>query len=175
MRTGWPVIGSVLILAAGVSFGATRLAVRGVRGIGSAPQEFAMLQNYLDVTPDQRKALADIDARYGSARPALRDRVWQTRDELIAALQDPNSTRKQALDRAKRFCEAQQALQLNTVEYMVELRGRLTAAQKAKLAGMVGRGMCTLTGGPCPHGIGGGMGGAGGGVCGGCGRRGGAP
>jgi Spy/CpxP family protein refolding chaperone len=102
--------------------------------------------------------------------------VWQTRDELIAVLEDPKSTREQALDRAKRFCAAQQALQLNTVEYMVELRGHLTPAQKTKLAGMVGRGMCALTGGPCRRGMGGEMGGPrGGGFCGGRGSGGGAP
>lgn len=178
MRRGWLAVVGLLILVAAVSYGATRLAVRGA-GVQAAPcPAFAALQDYLGVTPDQQKQLAGINAQYGAVRPELRDRVWQTRDELIAALENPKSTRAQAVEKARQFCAAQQAMQMNSVEYMIELRQHLTPAQKQKLGGLVGRGMCALTGGQCPRGMGGGMGGPGGGgngLCGGRGWRGGRP
>jgi len=169
-------MGGVLALVAVVSYAATRVALRSARGTAVTPPAFAVLQDFLGVTSDQRSALASIDAHYGAVRPALRNRVWQARDELIGVLEDPKSTRGQALDKARRFCAAQEALQVNTVEYMFELRRHLNPAQRAKLAGLVGRGMCALTGGPCPRGMGRGMGlGPGGGSCGGRGWRGGRP
>jgi Spy/CpxP family protein refolding chaperone len=179
-------IAILLILVVAVSYGATRLAVRTTRVRPATCQALSALEDYLAVTPGQKQALAAVDAQFGAARPQLRDHVWQTRDELVATLEDPNSTRAQAVEKARQFCAAQKAMQLNTVEYMVELRQHLTPAQRQKLAGLVGRGMCTLTGGPCGrgmgrgmgNGMGGGMGGPGGrgnGFCGGRGMSGGGP
>ena len=180
MRKRWLAVVGLLILVAAVSYGATRLAVRNARVQPPAPAAFAALQDYLEVTPDQQKQLAGVNEQYGAVRPELRDRVWQTRDELIAVMEDPKSTREQAVEKAKQFCSAQEAMQVNTVEYMIELRQHLTPAQKQKLGGLVGRGMCALTGGQCPRGMGvggsmGGPGGGGNGFCGGRGLRGGRP
>ncbi len=187
MRRVLAIVG-LLVLIAAVSFGATRLAVRTTQVRPQTCQALAALEDYLAVTPDQKKALAGIDVQFETQRPLLRDRVWQTRDDLIAVLEDPNSTRAQAVEKTRQFCAAQQAMQLNTVEYMVELRQHLTPAQRQKLTGLVGRGMCALTGGPCPRGMGrgmgggmgmgrgmGGAGGGGNGYCGGRGMRGGGP
>jgi len=160
------VLGAVflVILLAAVSYGATRLVVRKTAAAGlSACPAFGVLQDYLGLTPEQRDKLASVDAQFAAVRPQLRSRVWETRDDLIATLQDPNSTRAQAVEKAREFCAAQQAIQINTVEYITELRQHLTPAQQQKLAGLVGRGMCALTGGPCGgrgagRGSGGGMG-----------------
>lgn len=150
-------VGLVIFLAA-VSYGATRLVVRGTAAGQPACPAFGVLQDYLELTPEQREKVASIDARFAAVRPQLRSRVWQTRDELIATLQDPNSTRAQAVEKAKEFCDAQQAMQVNTVEYIVELRRHLTPAQQQRLSSLVGRGMCALTGGPCGRGAGRGAG-----------------
>ena len=45
-----------------------------------------MLQNYLELTPDQRKAMAEVDAKYAKTRPELRENLWKAGDELIAVL-----------------------------------------------------------------------------------------
>ena len=170
-------IAALVVLGVG-SFAATRLAVRGLCNGVRAPMAFAVLQDYLELSSQQRKALEEADARYASVRPALRDAVIEARDGLLNVLEDPKSDREEAVRAAKRFCRAQEALQLNTVEYMVELRGHLNASQKKKLAGLMGRGMCALTGGPCQGGMGLGPGrgmggGQGAGFCGGQGWRGG--
>lgn len=171
------VIGALVVLGVG-SFAATRLAVRGLCSGTKAPVAFAVLQDYLELTPQQRTALQEADADYASVRPALRDAVIEARDGLLKVLEDPKSDREATVSAAKRFCRAQEALQLNTVEYMVELREHLDASQKKKLAGLMGRGMCALTGGPCPGGMGLGRGrgmggGQGAGLCDGQGWRGG--
>lgn len=152
------VAAGLLVLVAAVAYGATKLVVRRTVATPPACPAFDVLQDYLGLTSEQRQKLAEVDARYATVRPQLRNRVWETRDELIATLQDPNSTRAQAVERARQFCAAQQAMQINTVEYMVELRERLTPPQREKLAGLIGRGMCALTGGPCGPGMGRGRG-----------------
>jgi|GEM_PF-1221327 len=164
MRRALVLVG-LLVLMAAVAYGATRLAVRSARVQPPTCQALATLEDYLAVTPDQREVMSGIDAKYAAIRPGLRDRVWQTRDELIATLKDPSSTREQAVEKAKEFSEAQEAMQTNTVEYVMELRQHLTPAQKQKLTGLLGRGMCALTGGQCRRGMGTGMGpGMGGGM-----------
>lgn len=113
---------------------------------------FAMLQQYLGLTAAQRDATAGIDERYGRERPVLRQELWDARDNLLSVLQDSNSTQQQAVAAAKQFGAAQQALQLNTISYAFELRKHLTPQQRAKMHGLLGRGMCAAT---CGAGLGG--------------------
>lgn len=149
-------IGVLIVLGVG-SFAATRLTLQSQPAVSEAHVSFQALQDYLEMTPDQRGAMQGIDVQFSQVRPKLATEVLDARDDLLAALQNPDSTPQQALAATKRFCKAQEALQVNTVEYMVALRGHLNADQKDKLAGLVGRGMCALTGGLC-HGPGQGRG-----------------
>ena len=117
----------------------------------------------------QREALAGIDTEFAKQRPALRQGLWQARDELLRVLKDPDSTRADAVAAVERFGAAQQALQRNTIEYVFELRRHLAPAQREKMIGVMGQGMCALTCGP---GMGRGCGGQGRGSCGFGGGRG---
>ncbi|MGI6296830.1 MAG: Spy/CpxP family protein refolding chaperone [Armatimonadota bacterium] len=142
-------IGVLVVLGVG-SFAATRLAVQGPCSITGVPAAFAALQDYLELTPAQRTAMRATDRRFAEIRPELKSDVIEARDRLLATIQNTESTPEQTLQATRRFCRAQEALQVNTVEYMVALRGHLNKAQKEKLGGFVERGMCALTGGVCP-------------------------
>lgn len=152
-------VGVLIILGIG-SFAATRMGRRSPHCAGcEAPVAFAALQDYLLLSNAQRSAMQEIDARFSVTRPKLSAETYDARDELLKALQNPDSTPEQTLAATRRFCRAQEALQLNTVEYMIELRAHLSPTQKTKMSDLIGRGMCSLTGGPCKgHGMGGGMG-----------------
>ena len=148
MKRRWLVLVAILLAMGAASYAATRLINRPPRVPGAPCPGFAALQDYLDLTLDQRKALAEIDAQYAESRPLLRERFRQARDDLIAVLRDPNSTQGQATAAVKRFGAAQQAMQLNTVSYTFELRKHLTKAQKERMVGLMGRGMCAKSCGP---------------------------
>lgn len=149
-------IGVLVVLGVG-SFAATRLAVQGPCSLTGTPAAFAALQDYLELTPAQRTAMRATDRHFAETRPKLKSDVIESRDALLRTIQDTQSSREQTLEATRRFCRAQEAMQVNTVEYMVALRGHLTKAQKEKLGGFVERGMCALTGGVC-HGRGHGLG-----------------
>ncbi len=153
-------IGVLIVLGVG-SFAATRLAIQGPCSLTGTPAAFAALQDYLELTPAQRTAMSAIDAHFAQTRPELKSDVIKARDELLRTIQNTQSTSEQTLEATRRFCRAQEALQVNTVAYMMALRGHLNPAQKEKLGGFLERGMCALTGGVCygqGHGRGRGMG-----------------
>ena len=151
MKKRWLILIAILLAMAAASYAAARLVSRpGVPPGGPPCPGFAALQDYLQLTPDQRTALAGVDARYGDSRPRLRDEFRQARDELVAVLHDPNSTEDQAIAAVKRFGTAQQAMQLNTVSYTFELRKHLTEEQKERMVGLIDRGMCVKSCGPGP-------------------------
>ncbi len=160
MRKRWLILIAVLLAMGIASYAAARLATRPAGPQGAPCPGFAVLQDYLQLTPNQRLALAEVDAKYADSRPRLRDKFREARDELVAVLHDPNSTEDQAIAAVKRFGEAQQAMQLNTVSYTFELRKHLTKEQKEKMFGLIDRGMC---GRSCGGGPGMGWGGPGGG------------
>lgn len=167
-RQSWIWLVVVFVALAAGSYAATRL-VQNTRQPQTPPAApgFAVLQDYLQLTPDQRQALAAVDQRYAAVRPELRDRLWEARDNLLNVMGDPNSTSQQAVAAAKKFGAAQQAMQLNTIEYTYQMRKHLTPAQREKLVSTMGRGMCAMTCGP---GSGRGMGGRGNGPCQGAGQ-----
>lgn len=144
----------VLLLGAG-AFAASRLISGQPRLAQATPPGFGLVQDYLGLTPEQREKFAQVDARFGRERLQLRERIWQAREDVVEVLRDPASTREQALDAVDRLGEAQREMQRNTVEYLFELRRHLTSAQREKLIGTMGRGMCASA---CGLGAGRGMG-----------------
>lgn len=163
MRKGWILLVAVLLALGAASYAAARLVAQGGATACAAPPGLAMLQDHLQLTPAQRRAVAEVDARFAAARPALRDDALQARDQLLEVLHDPNSTAEDARAAVRRFGEAQQAMQMNTIEYTFELRRYLTPEQREKMVNTMGRGICALTYGP---GSGRGWGGQGKGPCG---------
>ena len=150
MKKGWLILIAVLLALGAASYAAARL-IQGERPArGPAPPGFCMLQNYLELTPDQRKAMAEVDAKYAKTRPELRDKLWEAGDELVTVLHNPDSTLGEAEAAAKNFGAAQGEMQLNTIRYTYELRKHLTSAQREKLISTMGRGMGALAGGPPP-------------------------
>jgi len=105
----------------------------------------ALLEDYLGLSTQQRRAVSQIDARFAATRPALREETLKARDKLLAVMSDPKSTSDQAVAAARSFGVAQQAMQINTIEYTFELRKHLSPAQKTKLASVMSRGLCALT------------------------------
>jgi len=163
MRKRWAILIGISLVLAGSSFSATRLLSQArPRPLQSEPG-LAMLQDYLGLSPEQRGALADVDARYATARPALRDAVWHARDELMNALRDPDSTDEQVISALRQFGRAREEMAINTIGYILQVRRHLTAAQRSKLIGVMDRGICGITVGP---GLGRGCGRPGGGACG---------
>ena len=149
MRKRWLVLIAVLVGLGAVSYAATR-AIQSRQCPPAPPPGFGKLQSYLELTSDQRKAMAEVDEKYAKTRPELRRKLWEVGDELISVLHDPDSTLEQAKAAAKKFGAAQQEMQLNTLSYTYELRKHLTAEQREKLIGTMGRGMGALAGGPPP-------------------------
>mgnify|MGYP005841566115 CR=1 FL=1 len=162
MKRSWIFLVALFLLMAAASYAAARLiSSRHPRAPEAAPG-FALLQDYLGVTDEQKRALADIDGKFARQRPELRDRMFEARANLVTVLQNPDSTVDQALRAAREFGEAQQAMQANTILYTYELRKHLTPQQREKMVRTMGRGICAMTGGP---GMGRGMGGRGKGPC----------
>lgn len=164
MRRTWLLLIVVLLGLALASFAAARKWSQSRPLVAGDPVGLVVLNDYLELTPAQREAVASITAETARTRVHLREEVLRTRDELLKVLTDPDSTSEQGLGAARRFGEAQQAMQENTVEYIFAMRQHLNPKQKAKLAATMNRGICGLVCGP-----GGGMGKAAGGGRGRCG------
>ena len=150
MKKGLLILIAVLLVLGAASYATVRLIRAERHPRGPVPHGFGMLQSHLELTPDQRKAMAEVDAKYAKTRPALREKLWEAGDDLMAVLHDPDSTLQQAEAAAKTFAAAQQDMQLNTIRYTYELRKHLTPAQREKLISTMGRGMGALAGGPPP-------------------------
>jgi Spy/CpxP family protein refolding chaperone len=149
MKHKWIILLFGLLILSIASFAAARLVSGRMVQKSSAPcAGIAMLQDYLELMPDQRLAIADMDAKYRVSRPALRDRIWEARNELLGVLNDPDARKSDVLAAADNFNAAQQALQKNTIEYIFALREHLTPAQKQKLIGLMSRGICPLASQP---------------------------
>ncbi|MCX8053864.1 MAG: periplasmic heavy metal sensor [Armatimonadetes bacterium] len=172
MRKGWGLFIAVLVVLGCASYAASRLLAQvspkwsGVSYYGHpdgyvscGEPGLAMLQDYLRVTPDQRRKLSEIDRRFLKTRPVLRERVWEARDRFIAAIRDPNCTEDEIVSALRKLIQAREEMAVNTVSYILELRKHLTPNQQERLIGLVERGMCGLTGGT-------GCGRRGGGACG---------
>lgn len=149
MKRGWLMLAMLFLLTAVGSFAAVKLVgTKPVPGSCPAPG-FAVLQDYLELTEEQRLALAAVDESFARERAELRERFVQARERLVEVLRDPDSTVDDALEAARIFGEAQQAMQTNTIRYTYELRKHLTPAQRERMVGTVCRGICAVTGGPC--------------------------
>jgi hypothetical protein len=146
MRRTWILLLVVLLGLALASFAAVRKLSQPAPP--AAATGIGVLHDYLGLSAEQKKAVADINSRTIASRLRLRDDVWQARDDLVRVLADPSSTAPQGLAAARRFGAAQQAMQVNTIEYIFELRKHLDSKQKAKLAGLMNRGMCGMGCGP---------------------------
>lgn len=162
MKRTWVFLIALFLLTAAASYAAARLLSSRHPEAPAAAPGFALLQDYLEMTPEQRRALAEVDAKFAKQRPALRERMFKARDGLVRVLQDPESTVDQALEAVREFSEAQHEMHENTVRYTYELRKHLTPAQREKMVKTMGRGMCGMIGGPGPER---GMGGPGRGRC----------
>lgn len=148
MKKGWPLLIGLLLLLGIASYATTRVLRQPEPPPATGLDGFVMLQDYLGLSQQQRQAIAAIDAESVQGRDKLRNDVWAARDDLRKILNDPSSTSAQAISAARRLGEAQQRLQVNTIEYTYELRKHLTPGQKEKLAATMDRGMCALMGGP---------------------------
>lgn len=147
MKKGWLIIVGLLLLLGIASYATTRV-LRQPTPPCAATGGFPMLHDYLELTPEQREAIAVIDNQNAQTRDLLRSDVWEAREELRKVLQDSGSTSEQAVEAARKLGEAQQRLQVNTIEYTYELRKHLTPEQREKLAATMDRGICSLIAGP---------------------------
>ncbi len=163
MKKSWFVLILALLLLAVASFAATRLLSQPARTQPQQEPLFGMLHSYLGLTPDQQREIADIEGSYAAQRQELRQRLWDERDHFLAVMRDPNSSKAEALAAMRRFAQAREAMGASTLEYVFDMRGVLTPAQRDKLTSVMDRGACALTCGP-------GVGGCGrGGMAPGCG------
>lgn len=148
MKKSWIILIAMLSILAATSYGAARL----LRPTWPEPPRseplFAMLHDYLGLTPDQRSRISAIDSKYAAKRVQLRQQLWDARDHLLEVVRDPDASRDEAISAIRHFGLARQKMAENTMEYVFDIREVLTPAQKAKLASVMGRGMCALTGGP---------------------------
>lgn len=148
MKNRWIILLSGMLILSIASFAAARL-VSGRMLENRAPcAGLAMLQDYLELSPGQKKAMADVDAEFGASRPVLKEQVWAARGELLDVLKDPNAKKSDIIAVTENFGSAQQALQRNTIEYVFALREYLTPAQKEKLVELMSSGICSLTSQP---------------------------
>lgn len=162
MKISWILLIVLSLLLAAASYGAARMICGSQCDIESAAPGFALLQDYLEMTPDQRQAISQVDAGIAEERLALREQMLDARDHLVDVINDPESTVDDALSAVHTFGDAQREMQANTVRYTYELRQHLTPPQREKMVRTMGRGVCGMTGGP---GRGRGMGGRGRGPC----------
>lgn len=150
MKRGWLLLAAGILIMGVGSFA----AVRGLVGTAQGPQgccaAWDALYNYLQLDAGQRQAIARVDADALARRAALRERLWQARDRLVAVLKNPESDISDGREAVRAFGEAQQALQSDTVEHVYAIRKHLTPEQRAKLSGMLGRGICGVVCGQGP-------------------------
>jgi len=148
MKKSWTILIALLLILAVTSYGAARLLRPTWTESPRSEPLFAMLHDYLGLTPDQRSRVSEIDAKYAARRSQIRQQLWDARDHLLDVVRDPNASRNDAIAAIRRFGSARQEMAESTMEYVFDLREILTPAQKAKLASVMGRGVCALTGGP---------------------------
>lgn len=145
MKRSWLVLVAVLALLAAASFTATRLVGQTVAEPACCEPLFTMLHDYLDLTPDQRREIADIDASYATRRQDLRQKLWDERDHFLAVVRDSDSGKTEALAAMKRFGAAREAMAASTLEYVYDIREVLTPAQRTKLTSVIDQGTCGLS------------------------------
>lgn len=153
----------MLVLLAVGSYGAARFVSRS----NSTYEPGIMaVQDYLNLTAEQRRVVADLTQEFAVSRPVLRQQVWQARDRFVALVRDPRADKDDVLLALHELSRAREEMAKNTVEYLLALRDCLTPAQQDKLTALVERGMCSLDsevcgrpgGGACGLGILGGRG-----------------
>ncbi|MFQ3549363.1 MAG: hypothetical protein SNJ70_06395 [Armatimonadota bacterium] len=104
--------------------------------------EFLILQNHLQLTDSQRKAMAKIDSEFAQRRPELRQKIVSARLKLLAVLEDENSTVQDAQAAITVLNNAQHEMHLDTITYTILLRDKLESKQKQQLIATMTRGMC---------------------------------
>lgn len=150
VKRGWLLLSAgILILGVGSFAG-----VRSLVGPGRAPQgccaAWDALYDYLQLSAQQRQAIARVDADALERRAALRERLWDARDRLVEVLKDPESDISDAREAVRAFGEAQQALQADTVEHVYAVRKHLTPQQRAKMSATLSKGICGVVCGQGP-------------------------
>jgi len=142
MKRSWLVLILVLLLLGAASFTATRLVGQTAAEPPCCEPVITMLHEYLGLTPDQRRRIADIDAAFVARRQGLRQRLWAERDRFLAIVRDSDSGKSEALAAIKRFGAAREAMAASTLEYVYDIRDVLTPAQRTKLTSVIDRGTC---------------------------------
>ncbi len=153
----------MLVLLAVGSYGAARFV--SSRSNSTDEPGIMAVQDYLNLTAEQRRVVADLTQEFAASRPVLRQQVWQARDRFVALMRDPRADKNDVLLALHELSRAREEMAKNTVEYLLALRDCLTPAQQDKLTALVERGMCSLDeacgrpgGGACGLGILGGWG-----------------
>lgn len=157
MRRAWIPLLVILMSLAIASFAAVRSYYQSQVEAPAPMTGLGVLHDYLGLNAQQRQVVDEINSRNVEHRVKLRDEVRLTREELIAVLSDADSDKERGLAAARRFGDAQQAMQENTIDHIFELRRHLNPEQKEKLAVLMSRGLCGVGCGP-QSGMGKGMG-----------------
>ena len=118
------------ILAAGAG---GWLGVHYGRAASRSPTSLNRLMHHeLDLTADQERQLAALEARYEARRRTLEAQARQANRELAAALLASHEYGPQDEHAIDDFHVAMKALQVATVKHLLAMRAVLTPAQAAK-------------------------------------------
>ena len=165
MKKQWIVTIIVACIVGVASYAATgvlysrQAAGRVASGMG---QGMTPVIGYLGLTPEQRKRVEPMAARFQETQQAACSEMQDARARLLDVLRQPVTSQSELDAALEDVSLAQARIQRQSAEYMLEIKPVLTDAQKDRLFGLVGQRFC-------------GQGRCGGGICpanGGPGRRG---
>ena len=128
-----------IMLAAVAGAGGAALGARYFAGRDRpAPAMHDVLHDELDLTADQERRLATIEARFADRRVGLEQRMRAANAELAVAMRASGRYGPEVRIAVEHFHGAMGDLQNETVLHIFEMRGLLTPAQAARFDQRVG-------------------------------------
>jgi hypothetical protein len=130
----WMLVFVISVLVAGGSF------VLGQRS-SAAPPSGDPLCRWLSLPAPQAKEVQNADPDFATQSRALVEDLRQQRGKLATLVQDPNVADGAVLEQLDRVLSADAALQKRLTNYILKVRGHLTAGQREQLMTLYAQGM----------------------------------
>lgn len=99
---------------------------------GSSPGLDEVLHNQLNLTAEQERRIADIEAQFAMRRASLEDEMRAANRDLAAAIVAESEYGVRAQSAIERFHRGEAALQEETVKHVLAMRSVLTPEQIAR-------------------------------------------
>ena len=136
MRSVVPVVAGLLV-GLGVYFAAHA---------GGAPSPVERLSDWLDLSAAQRDAVREADPSFETESATLTARLRDDRAQLAKLLVASDSADEAIRTQLERVIDTEVTLERRVSEFVLTIRGELTAEQRARLMGYIADGLRTKAG-----------------------------